>query len=259
MTNAFETLLSVETLSEDRFVIRPPGNGFLFGGLSMSMILRAAGETVDREKQPLSLNATFLASGDWGGPHEFAVEKVSDTRTFQVRRVEMITEGRVAVVAEVVFHGAEAGDDWQAEHAPPSAPGPEALEAIDSKLPGRLIDLRPVDGPPQGLDKLHPYWCRPTEVSADPLLQACALAYMSDYGVSRSVFPRGSGRSAALLSRTYTHELIFHRPLPDAWWYFDCNARSVYGGRFYSQGSVRTKDGVLLASFDQQGFVRPAR
>ena len=259
MTFDFATLLAVERIAEDRFVIRPPGNGFLFGGLSMAMILRAAGQTVDGEKAPMSLHATFLASGDWGGPHEFAVQRVSDTRTFQVRRVEMITEGRVAVVGNVVFHGVESGDDWHAEVGPPDAPPPEALTAIPNKLPGVLIDLRPVDGPPAGLDKMHPYWCRPTAALSDPRLAECALAYISDYGVSRSVFPRGSGHSASLLSRTYTHELVFHRPLTEGWQFFDCAAQSVSGGRFYSQGTVRDPDGVLLASFDQQGYVRAAR
>jgi acyl-CoA thioesterase-2 len=259
MTFDFATLLTVERIADDRFVIRPPGNGFLFGGLSMAMILRAAGQTVDGEKRPMSLHATFLASGDWGGPHEFAVQRVSDTRTFQVRRVEMITEGRVAVVGNVVFHGAETGDDWQADHAPLRTPSPEALEGMDSKLPGGLIDLRPVDGPPTGLDKLHPYWSRPAQPPGDPRLLECALAYNSDYGVSRSVFPRGTGRSADLLSRTYTHELVFHRPIADGWWFFDCAAQSVSGGRFYSQGTVRDRNGVLIASFDQQGYIRPAR
>lgn len=259
MTSQFDTLLAVERIDDDRFRIRPPGNGFLFGGLSMAMVLRAAGETVDREKWPMSLHATFLASGDWGGSHEFAVQRVSDTRSFQVRRVEMITEGRVAVVGNVVFHSPESGDEWQAAPEPPAVPPPEALTPIDSKLPGRLIDLRPLEGPPLGLDKLHPYWCRPTEASDDPLLQACALTYMSDYGVSRTVFPRGSGRSAELLSRTYVHDIAFHRPLPDGWWWFDCGAQSVSVGRFYSQGSVRGRDGALLASFVQQGFIRAAR
>lgn len=259
MTFDFATLLTVERIADDRFVIRPPGNGFLFGGLSMAMILRAAGQTVDAEKRPMSLHATFLASGDWGGPHEFVVQRVSDTRTFQVRRVEMVTEGRVAVVGNVVFHGAETGDNWQADVGPPDAPPPEALEPIDSKLPGGLIDLRPLHGAPVGLEPLHPYWCRPTEPPGDPQILACALAYASDYGVSRTVFPRGSGRSEGLLSRTYIHELVFHRPLPDGWWFFDCSAQSQFGGRFYSHGTVRARDGALLASFDQQGFVRPAR
>jgi acyl-CoA thioesterase-2 len=259
MTFDFAALLAIEPLSEDRFVIRPPGNGFLFGGLSMAMILRAAGRTAAEDKRPMSLHATFLASGDWGGPHEFVVQRVSDTRSFQVRRVEMITEGRLAVVGNVVFHGAESGDDWQANGTAPDAPAPEALEPIDSKLPGGLIDLRPVDGPPTGLDKLHPYWSRPAQPPGDPRLLECALAYNSDYGVSRSVFPRGTGRSADLLSRTYTHELVFHRPITDGWWFFDCAAQSVFGGRFYSQGTVRDRAGVLLASFDQQGYVRAAR
>jgi acyl-CoA thioesterase-2 len=256
MNTSFESLLPIAPIGEDRFVVRPPGSGFLFGGLSMAMVLRGAAQTVDAGQAPMSLQASFLASGDWAGPHELEVERVSDTRSFAVRRIRMITEGRLAVVAEVIFHRPEAGDDWQAAPAP-DAPPPATLAPHLDALPMQLIDLRPVAGPPVNRDKLHPFWCRPLEPVGDPALQPCALAYVSDYAVTRSPFPHGSGRSEGRISRTLTHTLAFHRsPGDGAWWFADCDALTVSGGRYLSRGAIQSADGALLASFVQQGYVR---
>ena len=260
MTNRFSELLPVEPLGDDRFVVRPPGSGFLFGGLSMAAILRCAAETVDPGMTPMSLNATFLSNGDWGGPHELDVQRVNDSRSFALRRINMVTSGRLAIVAEVVFQQPETGDDWQATGRP-DYPAPEALEPFrPDRLPLQVIDVRPVSPAPEGAERIHPYWCRTLERLDDPTLLACALAFASDFWVYASPFPPGSGRSRGLVSRTFGHKLVFHRPLPgDAWWLFDCDPLTMSGGRFLSRGAAQGPDGALLASFVQEGFIRPAR
>lgn len=241
-------------------MVTPPGTGFLFGGLSMAAILRCAAETVGPGLTPMSLHATFLNNGDWGGPHELEVERVNDGRTFALRRINMVTGGRLAIVAQAVFHQPEAGDDWQAM-GPSGIPEPETLEPLHpDRLTQRVIDIRPVSPASGEAERLHPYWCRTLERLHDPTLLACALAFASDYWVYATPFPVGSGRSRGLLSRTFSHTLVFHRQLPgDSWWLFDCDPLSVFGGRFLSRGVVMSRDGALLASFVQEGVIRPAR
>jgi acyl-CoA thioesterase II len=260
MTNRFSDLLPVEPLGDDRFVVRPYGSGFLFGGLSLAMVLRTAAETVDSAMAPMSLRATFLSNGDWGGPHHIKVSRVSDSRSFAVRRVDMVTNGKLAIVAEAIFQHPEAGDDWQAAAAPASWPPPETLDPLGESVPVRVIDVRPLRPAPPDGERVHPYWARTLERLDNPTLLACAMAFISDYWVVATPFPASSSRGAGLMSRTLTHSLVFHRPLPaEGWWLFDCDPLSVSGGRFLSRGAAQGPDGALLASFVQEGVIRPAR
>jgi len=256
----FGDLLAIEQLGADRFVVRPPGTGFLFGGLSLAVILRGAAATVEAGKTPMSLHATFLAGGVWEGPHALSIQRTNDSRAFAGRRVEMAAGDRVVVVADVVFHEPDAGEDWQATRAP-DVPGPDGLEPYKDKMPVPVLEVRPVSpGSQNTMERLHPLWCRTVEPVEDPVLQACALAFASDYRVFSTPFPAGSGRGDGLLSRTYSHLLSFHRPLAAAdWWLFDCDPLSIFGGRYLSQGVAHGADGRLLASFVQHGYIRPAR
>ena len=201
MTNRFSELLPLRPLGDDRFVVTPPGTGFLFGGLSMAAILKCAAATVDPAMTPMSLHATFLSNGDWGGPHDLEVVRVNDSRNFAVRSIHMVTSGRLAIVAEAVFQQREAGVDWQAVQRP-DYPAPETLRAFQpERLPFRVIDIRPVFPQPEGTERVHPYWCRTLERLDDPGLLACALAFISDYWVYATPFPSGSGARAGVVER----------------------------------------------------------
>src|SRR5690606_25575397 len=76
----FDELLVTQELGDDRFVVRPAGRGFLFGGLTRAMTLAAVGRTVEAGLVPLSLRTSFVTAGEWGAPTAVAVERVSDSR-----------------------------------------------------------------------------------------------------------------------------------------------------------------------------------
>lgn len=256
----FAELLPVDTVAGDRFVIKPPGSGFLYGGLSLAMSLRAAAATVDAARSPLSLHATFLAGGAWEGPHELEVQRFSDSGTFSGRRVETTTANRLAVVADAVFHRPGVDDDWQAV-TPVDVAVPDDLEPFRDKMPAPVLEVRTILPASQNvMERVHPLWARPLEPVDDPVLRACALAFASDYRVFSSPFPAGSGQGDGLISRTYSHTLVFHRPLPlQGWWLIRCEPLSVSGGRFLSRGTMQDTDGTLLASFVQLGYIRSAK
>jgi acyl-CoA thioesterase-2 len=260
MTDRFSDLLPLEPAGDDRFVARPAGTGFLFGGLSLAVILRAASRTVDGGKAPMSLRATFLAGGDWGGPHDLTVERVHESRAFAGRRVEMVTGGRVVVVADAVFHQPEEGADRQTV-ALPDVPPPAQVEPDPPRMPVPVIEVRPVEARPTAMiERLHPYWGRTLEALDDPADRACALSFISDYMVIGTPFPPGSGTGDGLMPRTLEHSVWFHRPLRSSgWWLFSCDALSVAAGRYHSRGTVHAPEGDLVASFVQHGFIRPMR
>jgi acyl-CoA thioesterase II len=254
---AFADLLQLESMGHDRFVVTSEGSGFLFGGLTLAVALRAAAETIDEGKVPMSLRATFLAGGEWGGPHHVTVQRVNDTRNFSLRRIDVVNSGRLVVAADALFHQVESGDD-RAEVPPLKLAAPEDLTGAQLRAAVDVAEVRPTPAPPRLLEPEHPFWCRIHDLPDDPIMEACGLAFVSDYWVIATPFMLGERTGERLLSRTLEHALWFHRPnAGDGWWYVDCDPLSLAGGRYTSRGTLQGRDGTLLASFVQEGFVRP--
>jgi acyl-CoA thioesterase len=253
----FSDVLKVESLGEDRFTVTSVGErDFLFGGLSMAVAVRGAAATVDSGKLPLSVHATFLAGGRWQGPHHLAVQRVSETRAFALRRVELVNSGRLAVVADVMFHNPEEGDDWSRVDPPRSPPPDEGARLYPGTFPVDLVDVVDEQLLAARLGRVHPFWCRMPTVADDPVEQACALAFLSDWWIISSPFDPGQPWMDRYMSRTLDHSLWFHRPVSEPWWHVDCCPLSLTSGRYVSRGSIQQADGTLLASFSQMGFVR---
>ena len=244
----------------ERFVASPPGEGFLFGGLTMAVGLRAAARTADAQFLPKSLHALFLRPGSWGPPLDVAVTRVNDSRSFAIRRVALTQDGRTIAELLTTLHRPEGGDDHQ--HAErPSAPPPASLATVTPRLPlPGIMEIRPVhpfEEPLSG-ETVHPYWARFDNVTAhDALLQCCAEAFVSDYLVIRTPFPKGSTRGSEFLSRTLSHTLWFHRPVGTDWLLVSADPLSVGDGRFTSRGTIHDEAGLLVASFVQEGILRP--
>jgi acyl-CoA thioesterase II len=264
---SFTELLSVSPAGDDVFHARPPGEGFLFGGLTMALALRAAAMTVPDALVAKSLHCTFLRAGRWGTQLELPVARVSDTRSFANRRVEVIDAGQVLAVAHLSFHRPEPGTDWHARFDPGAGPE-EATPVFTYMGPSSPAEVRVVraDGASsegtssEGTipeDTIHPYWSRPVD-PCPPELVANAVVFVSDYFVINTPFPT-SGSGAGMVSRTLEHAIWFHRPAPDGWLRYDAEPVSVTGGRFVSKGAVHDTDGTRIATFVQEGVVRPQR
>jgi acyl-CoA thioesterase-2 len=212
----------------------------------------------------MSLKCNFLTFGEWG-PTDVAVERVNTSRSFAGRRAKL-TQGpdTLVAVADLTFHRPESGADSQ--HVPPPAiASPGDLEAVPvvfgtdqsvDPFEVRPGSLRPVLG-----ERFHPFWARTREpLPENPVAHAAALAFMSDYVVIHSPFDPGSGQGEGLRSFTLEHSLWFHRAFDASrWMLFDCSPLTQSSGRYVSRGTVHDEHGVLLASFVQEGFIRPVR
>jgi acyl-CoA thioesterase-2 len=260
MSNHFEELLPMEEVGDGGFVVRPGGHQpFLYAGVTMAAMMRTAAASAPPGTVPMSLKVSFLAGGVWGDPLAADVHPFFDSRAFSGRRVVLEQGDRAVSAGDVWFHRPEEGTD--AQHAPlPAAPPPDELARQPVGFPLDLVDVRPWGPRGAHLERLHPYWARPYEPISDPVLRACALLFVSDYGVIFTPFPAGSGSAAGLTSRTLEHSLWFHRPIPeDGWWHFDATPLTVGGGRYVSRGTIHHEHGQLLASFVQEGFIRLER
>src|SRR5438067_13382687 len=94
VTQSFIDLFVVRELEAGRYRGEPHGSGFLYGGLTMGLALTAAARTADEAFEPMSLGCKFLSVGEWGAL-DIAVEEVSTSRSFAVRRVAMSQGDRV--------------------------------------------------------------------------------------------------------------------------------------------------------------------
>ncbi len=265
MSQQLTDLLHLEHLDDDRFRVVPSvGTGFLFGGFTMAMAVTAAGATVDDSLVPMSLRCDFLGFGAWG-PTDVAVERTNTSRSFATRRLRLTQGEKLVAAAELTFHRPETGVDVQTV-SPPSIAPPEELEAVvpswgtDEAIdPVEMRAARPWDH--RKIERVHPYWARSRQaLGEDPLRHAAALAFVSDYLVIFSPFTEGTDEGDGLSSYTLEHTVWFHRPFAaDRWLLFDCVPLTQSGGRYVSRGTVHDERGVLVASFVQEGFVRPAR
>ncbi|MGY1696976.1 MULTISPECIES: acyl-CoA thioesterase [unclassified Geodermatophilus] len=254
------TLLDVLTLEEiDRDLYRStlvftdplP----LYGGQVAAQALLAAGRTVAPERLPHSLHGYFLRSGDAARPTVFRVDRDRDGGSFSARRVVAVQGGEVVLSMSASFQAPTAGPDLQVAAAPAAEP---PQDSVPFTLP-RLFTMesrRPAQ-PHPGASSPTRFWARATvPLPGDPLLQACALTYLSDIGTGLAALPEDE----AAPGPTLDHAVWFHRAARlDEWVLVDLVPHTVSGGRGWYTGSVTTGDGVLAASLAQETLFRPGR
>ena len=255
-------LLELENKGPDRFSAATPADGpnRLFGGQVASQALRAATLTVDEERRPNSFHAYFLRPGRPGTALELEVERTRDGRSFTTRRVTASQLGEPALVLMASFHVTEPGDDWQLPERldvppPEEASSPSPFRGFANMSP---FEIRPVAAQRDGFPVLHPMWVRAARtLPDDPALHAFALAFISDMGVVGSARAPGSSLPARFMGASLDHAMWFNRPArADEWLLFDVGPVSNFGARGLARGTMRTRDGTLVASIAQEALLR---
>jgi len=215
--------------------------------------------TTEESFVPKSLHALFMRPGIWGDPLDVSVTEVNNSRSFAIRRVELTQKSRTIAELLIVAHRPEAGHDRQHAHAPSAASIAE-LAAATPRLPiPGIMEVRPLTPVDWATGSTaHPYWARFAGSSSfDPVLRCCATSFVSDYMVISTPFPKGSTEGPDFLSRTLSHTVWFHRPLESEWMLVSASPLTVGEGRFTSTGTIHDEEGRLVASFVQEGILRP--
>jgi acyl-CoA thioesterase-2 len=162
----------------------------------------------------------------------------------------------------VSFQVAEAGHDVQIATLP-DVPGPDALEntSWSPMFDRRFAGAR---GAEEGRGiawlRLH------DEVGDDPVLQACALAYVSDDLPTDAVVALhperpgpgdGDADDHGFMSASLDHAIWFHRPhVADAWHIHDFASHAYLSSRGLAVGHVLTEQGVHVATVAQEVLLR---
>jgi acyl-CoA thioesterase-2 len=226
----------------------------LYGGQVAGQALRAAGMTVPADRVPHSLHGYFLRRGQVDRPVILHVDRDRDGGSFSARHVRAVQDGEVIFSMLASFHAPEPGAEYDGV-ATRAGSDPDQLPARPSPM---LVELREVtptridDGQVRHSDRL---WVRAAAaLPDDPLVHACAVAYVSDLG---SGFGQLEVEGLAAGGPSIDHSLWFHTPVrADEWMLLELWPLKAASARGVYHGSLRSQTGVLGAVFAQEMLLR---
>lgn len=249
-------LLDLEELDRDLFRGRNGDHGdprlSLYGGQVAAQALRAASRTVDPERMPHSLHGYFLRPGQPDHPVIFSVARDRDGGSFSARHVRAVQHGEVIFSMLASFKTPGEGTSHEFLEAR-SVPPPDDVEPAgwDALVETRSITSRAI----HGHEVTDSVWCRvATPMPEDPVVHACALVYLSDYGGG---FVMQDVPGLPLGGPSIDHVLWFHEPVRvDDWVLVDLHPQRASDNRGTYGGTIRALDGTLAAVFGQECLLR---
>lgn len=252
--------LALDEHDTDRYVSRDPADGRrVFGGLLIGQAMRAAQLTAAAEQSAHAVHASFLVAGTGGEPIRYEVERTRDGASFGTRRVVARQQRGVVLVMTADFHRDEPGLEYE---APPTTgiPAPDGLRRGRYDSPWFESRDVPADAVENRIPHARRSWFRPNApVPDDPLLHLQALAYMSDHGPTRAAREPHADLSddARRMSVSLDHSVWFHRPVDvNDWLLSELVPVATGRGRGLSLGTIRARDGTLLATVAQEVLLR---
>lgn len=276
-------LLNLEQIALNTFkgISKTIGSPNVFGGQVLAQALNAANRTVPEERILHSLHSYFLEAGKLEVPIIFIVEEMRDGGSFSTRRVKAMQNDVIIFILAASFHKIEAGFEHQ-KAIKKNIKQPEELiswnEIVDQFgdfIPKNMraflsierpIDFKPTVIPnpldPQDLPAQDNIWfkLKGDSVGLDRKMKQQILTYISDYNVlNAAINPNASKANFGnLQTASLDHSMWFFRDFDfDDWMLFSSESPNSYGARGLSKGNLFTRDGKLIASFAQEGLIRP--
>ena len=242
--------------------------GGLYGGQIVAQALMAAGHTVDEELPVHSVRAYFIRRGDQHQPVRYEVDRIRNGRSFSTRRVVARQDGGAILNLEASFQRPEESVDVETIAPEPGIPRAEELRS-DSWSPTFRRAFVPGESTPHRLGggRAAAWLCVQERLGDSPLLQAAALAFLSDDLPTDAVVrthPIGAlteeERWKVLFTASLDHSIWFHRPgRADEWHLHDFSCHSFSGGRGLALGHLHAADGTHMATVAQEVLLRDTR
>lgn len=252
-------------------------DGRVFGGQVLAQCIVAAAHTLPAERLIHSLHGYFLRAGDVSIPIEFGVERLRDGRSFSARRVHAYQKDVPILSLIASFQDEEEGLE-HAESIPDGVPGPEDCRDIRDIVAGidtpqinewirkRPFDIRPVesslyfnDGSDRQQMSQHIWFRTSAPFGKDPVLNAAALAYASDFSLLEPALRRQglNWTTPGLRVASLDHAMWWHRRAKvDEWMLYVEESPAAQGGRALGYGRIFSQSGELLATVAQEGMMR---
>lgn len=270
--------ISATSFSGESFTIGSPN---VFGGQVLAQALHAAYQTVTDLRLANSLHAYFLEPGDLEIPILFEVEILRDGGSFSTRRVTAKQNKKPIFILAASFHKKEEGFTHQIKmpvelNEPENCLSWEEMldqfgEFMSASLKSflsieRPITFKPVEMPnpfqPKNTAPVEYIWFKlkgeiPT---LDVPLKHQILTYISDYNVLNAAFNPNAKKYNFGNTQTASldHSMWFYRDFElDDWMLFAAQSPNTNNARGFVRGDIFTRKGNLIASFAQEGLMRP--
>jgi acyl-CoA thioesterase-2 len=214
-----------------------------------------------------SAHAVFARAVVVGAPVELTVDVVHEGRSTATAVVSAEQNGRRCVMitvladvpsVDVIRHQAprpNVGSPADANHCPMQMIGRELrlVDVVDVNSPDEL-------GPPELYAWLH-YDLIPTR---DDLRKALLAYFTGHLGISTTMRAHAgigtAGAHSTVSTAPMTAAVSFHEPTSwGGWLLYAHESTQVGAGMSYVRGAVHTEEGDLIASFTQEGLIRPLR
>jgi acyl-CoA thioesterase-2 len=260
-------ILTLDELGGDRWRGHTPPRTHrpdIFGGQVAGQCLRAAGHTIEGSHVPNSVHCYFLRRGQPDLPLDMSVERVRTGRTYASRRVEARQDDKVIFTMISSFHTPEPGREYDTP-APADVPDPESVPAGAWPMSRTgPIESRRVDSE----SPLVRTWGKVRgEFPAEPMMQYCALLYISDMhaggaamkvmGFDDQSLPVGEEGEPLVNFGSLDHSVWFHRPpAMDDWVFTEAHPVAVRDSRGLVLGTIHDRHGRHLASLSQEMFLK---
>ncbi|MDB9842601.1 thioesterase family protein [Polaribacter sp.] len=272
--------LGDHTFSGDSYTI---GSPHVFGGQVLAQSVNAAHRTIPENRFLHSLHGYFLEAGDLTVPIHYKVEEMRNGGSFSTRRVTARQQDQTIFILAASFHKKEEGFEHQV-HFDTTIKQPEELLSWDEMfvkfgdfLPNpmkqflsvnRPIAFKPVRVPnllePKNLPPNEQIWFRlkGEKQAFNYRTKQEILTYISDYNILNAAFnPNASTHNFGnTQTASLDHSMWFFRDFDfDDWMLFSTESTNAYGARGLAKGNIFTRDGKLVASFAQEGLLRPKK
>ncbi|MET0900479.1 MAG: acyl-CoA thioesterase domain-containing protein [Mycobacterium sp.] len=219
------------------------------------------------DKSIRSVHAVFSRAVFVGAPVELAIDVVHEGRSVATAVVTAVQNGKRAITMTVLAD--VPSGDVITHHLPkPDVAGPAEANPGGMPMTGRelrLVDVVDVNSPDEvGPPELHAWLHYDPVPTRDDLAKALIAYFTGHLGISTTMRAHeGIGTAQAHLTVStapMTVTVSFHEPVRwDGWVLYTHESTQVGSGMSYVRGTVHTEDGALLASFVQEGLIRPLR
>ncbi len=259
------------------------GSPNVFGGQVLAQAINAAYRTIPSNRFINSLHSYFLEAGNLTIPIKYHVAEMRNGGSFSTRRVTATQNGKTIFILAASFHKKEDGFEHQTKIRE-GLKQPEELfswldiaEQMGDFIPKSIKQFltidRPIDFKPvriqnplerKNLPATEDIWFKLKGVipEMDIQMKHQILTYISDYNVLNAAFnPNASKHSFGnTMTASLDHSMWFFRDFDfDDWMLFSSESPNTYGARGLAKGNIFTRDGKLVASFAQEGLMRPIK
>ncbi len=214
-----------------------------------------------------SAYAVFARAVLVGEPVEFAIDVVHEGRSTATAVITARQNGKSCVTVTLLADVPTA-DVIRHHAARPDVGSPADANATSMPMSGRelrLVGVRDVNSPDEvGPPELHA-WLRYDPIPARDDLAKALLAYFTGHLAISTTMRAHAGIGTAQAHLTVstapmTVSVSFHEPVSwDGWLLYTHESTQVGAGMSYVRGAVHTEQGELIASFTQEGLIRPLR